>query len=1147
MYRIVVRTTANAAILLLFTLLLPAPLFPSAPTEIVRLGVLANQEREDTIKMWTPTAEYLTTQIPGFAFTIVPLDFQQIVPAVGRNEVDFVLANSAIYVELEARYGITRIATLKNQGYKGTHSSFGGVIFCRADRNDIRELGDLRGKSFAAVDETSFGGWQAAWRELKANGINPIRNFSALAFLHTHDAVVNAVRDGKFDAGTVRTDILEHLAEAGLINFADFRILNPQPQSDFPFVLSTRLYPEWPFAKVNGTPEALAKKVAVSLLNMPPDSPAARAAIIAGWTTPLVYQPVHDLMKELRIGPYRDYGKITLRAAIRMYWYWVALAALALIAMTVITGYVARLNRRLRHSREELENSRRSLELQVQERTADLEKRNEDLRREVNQRTQAELESHLAREEWELTFNSIPDLIAIIDTSYHILRVNHSLAAKLDTSPEALVGELCYVHICGAEEPPAYCPHRQAQADGREHTAELHIDHIGGDYVVTASPLKNPEGLIIGVVHVCHDITERKKSEDALRQAESRFRSLVEQSLVGIYIINGVRFLYVNPRLAEIFGYSSQDEIVASHAVTDLVAPESRDFMAETIRKRLADEANTTHVVFKGLRKNGSIMDVEAYGTRTLQDGKPVIIGTILDITDTVRAEREREEARQFLQAVIDGVNEEIMVIAPDHRVVLMNHMARDFPPPDPHCYRVSHYREEPCAGEHPCPLQTVFETKKPATVTHTHRHRSGAALQVEILASPIFDDRGEVMYVVEACRDITEKLALEALRRKMQERQFQEQKEQSITTLAGGIAHDFNNLLMGVIGNAELLTMLSPAAEKQWSRIDTIIELSKRMAHLTRQLLAYSKQGAYERTVLSLNGAISEALALTHKGPASAVEVALNFQQDLWPVFADPSQMGQLLVSLLTNAFEAMAAGGGRLTILTENIPEKAAWECSLKHHHQGGDYVHLRLTDTGHGIPVEIQSRIFDPFFTTRFMGRGLGLASALGIVQNHGGCISFESAPGHGASFDVFLPRHVAAPKDLAPRQQPQEPPARKILVVEDEPAVLALLQTLLEEIGFEPIPATSGAQALALFTPEWKNIALAILDVQMEGMDGKQLARELKTIDPDIKVLISSGYDEQTALSGLEHQYYDGFIHKPYWLNDLKVKLRSLLES
>jgi PAS domain S-box-containing protein len=702
-------------------------------------------------------------------------------------------------------------------------------------------------------------------------------------------------------------------------------------------------------------------------------------------------------------------------------WYWVAVAAFALAAMTAITIQVVRLNRSLRVSREEREASRSGLEVQVQQRTADLEKRHEELRREVNQRNHAELDSHQAREEWELTFNSIPDLIAILGTDYRITKVNRSLAARLGTSPEALVGEPCFLRICGAEESPANCPHRQTLADGIEHSIEMHIERLGGDFLVTTSPLNDATGRRVGVVHLCRDITA------------------------------------------------------------------------------------------------------------------------------AVRAGQEREEARQFLQAVIDGVNEEIMVIAPDHRVVLMNHAVRDVSTPDASCHRVSHDREEPCAGEHPCPLQIVLDTKKSATVTHTHRRRDGVAFQVEIQASPIFDTRGDVMYIVEACRDVTEKLALEALQRTMQERVFEEQRELSIATLAGGIAHDFNNILMGVIGNAELLAAIAPAADKQRGRIDTIIELSKRMAHLTRQLLAYSRQGAYEHTVLALNGAVSEAVALTHRGPASAVEVSMSLQQGLWPVIADPGQVTQVLASLLANAFEAMEAGGGRLTVVTENFPGKAAWECGLKHHHPGGDYVRVRMTDTGHGIPAEIQARIFDPFFTTRFVGRGLGLSAALGIVRSHGGCIAVESAPGLGATFDVYLPRHAAPAEAPEPRPRPTARPARKILVVEDEAAVLALLQTMLAELGFASIPAESGAKALALFTAEREDVALAILDVKLEGMDGKQLARELKTIDPGIKVLISSGYDEQTALSGLEKRDYDDFIHKPYWLDDLRARLQMLLGS
>ncbi len=352
----------------------------------VRIGVLAHRGTEEALKTWTLTAYYLTSKIPRYSFTIVPLGFHEINKAVERGEVDFVLANSSIYVELEALYGVSRIATMKALGPGYTRTTFGGVIITRTDRNDIKTLNDLKGKSFMAVDETSLGGWRAAWRELKANGINPYKNFSSLQFGDTHDAVVYAVRDGRVDAGTVRTDVLEHMEMDGRINIKTFRVLNPKEHEGFPFVVSTRLYPEWPFAKVKHTPTELAEKVATALLAMSENSPAARAAKIAGWTIPLDYQPVHECLKELRVGPYKDIGKVTPADVLRQYRHWIILSLSALFIMCAATAYVSRLNRKLNQSRDELEHARNELEQRVKERTAETEKTNRELQQEIVER-----------------------------------------------------------------------------------------------------------------------------------------------------------------------------------------------------------------------------------------------------------------------------------------------------------------------------------------------------------------------------------------------------------------------------------------------------------------------------------------------------------------------------------------------------------------------------------------------------------------------------------------------------------------------------------------------------------------------------------------------------------------------------------------
>jgi len=304
---------------------------PAADLQVT-VGVLAHRGVDTAIEMWSPTIAYLEEHISGRKFRLMPLDLQQMSEALSRGELDFILTNPGNYVELEAGYGITRIATLKNIRNGQPSKTFGAVIFTRADRDDIHTLADLRGKTFDAVDEGAFGGFQMAWRELMDADIDPFSDFSELRFGgFPQDKIVFDVRDGRLDAGTVRTDILEGLAGQGLIELAEFRILNQQASDDFPFLHSTRLYPEWAFAKGRHTPDALASEVTIALLQMPADHPAARAGDYAGWTVPLSYRPVHDLFMQLGIGPYARPVRFTLADAIIRYWYWFALMLLLIL------------------------------------------------------------------------------------------------------------------------------------------------------------------------------------------------------------------------------------------------------------------------------------------------------------------------------------------------------------------------------------------------------------------------------------------------------------------------------------------------------------------------------------------------------------------------------------------------------------------------------------------------------------------------------------------------------------------------------------------------------------------------------------------------------------------------------------------------
>jgi two-component system, sensor histidine kinase and response regulator len=316
------------------------------------IGVLAIRGSQQCSDNWTPTADYLTRQIPGRRFVIVPLAHDQIYPRVQKGEVDFILANSAFYVGLEHRYRASRIVTLKEKRLNGVYTRYGGVIFCRRDRKKIRTLSDLKGKSFMAVSESSLGGWLMAWRELKAAGIDPYRDFKALHFGETHDQVVYAVRDRRVDAGTVRTNTLEGFGAEGKIDLTDYYVFPRLNDADgpTPYFCTTREYPNWPMAKVRHTPDDLAEKVAVALLQMPPDAPAARAAAGAGWTIPLNYQPVHDCLKDLKVGPYENLGKISFMDVLRSYGHWLFFAFAAFCILGAFTGVVLKLNRKIKAS-----------------------------------------------------------------------------------------------------------------------------------------------------------------------------------------------------------------------------------------------------------------------------------------------------------------------------------------------------------------------------------------------------------------------------------------------------------------------------------------------------------------------------------------------------------------------------------------------------------------------------------------------------------------------------------------------------------------------------------------------------------------------------------------------------------------------------
>ncbi len=353
---------------------------PASATEdiVMKVGVLSKEDPKRTIAQWQPTLDYLSQRIPGYSFEIVTAGFEEMRTIAAKNEVDFFIINSGMYVEFEADHGANRIATLKNLRLGDAYTEFGGLIITKANNNQINDLKDLKNKTFMGVSPTSFGGWYMAEGVLYDAGIEKTEKFfKDISYGGTHDAVIQAVANGEVDAGTIRTDALERAVQRGEVRLEDFKVINKLAEdSNFPFLHSTPLYPEWPFAAAKGNSLEIKELVARALLDMPSDSPAAKASKSDGWTVPLNYRPVHDLFINLDVAPYDEIGQITLEDLIRDYlWLWVSLVGLIL----GLGGYAIYSQRQSIIQQKENQESLNELNKSLEQSAAEQKQQREDL------------------------------------------------------------------------------------------------------------------------------------------------------------------------------------------------------------------------------------------------------------------------------------------------------------------------------------------------------------------------------------------------------------------------------------------------------------------------------------------------------------------------------------------------------------------------------------------------------------------------------------------------------------------------------------------------------------------------------------------------------------------------------------------------
>jgi len=297
------------------------------------------------------------------------------------------------------------------------------------------------------------------------------------------------------------------------------------------------------------------------------------------------------------------------------------------------------------------------------------------VQRDITERQKTAAELVRVGTEWKRTFDSIPDLVSIIDTQYRLMRINKALSDKLDVKPEEVIGSFCYKVMHGLDSPPSYCPLDQMLKDGQERSTEIYEKRIGGDFFITHSLLRDADGRMFGAVHVCRDINERKRTEKALQESENKFRALAEKSLIGIYLVQDELFRYVNPKLAEIFGYTI-DELSDKKGPVDLVFPEDWPIVKENLRKRLSGETASIHYEFRGVKKDGEVIQVEVFGSKTDYEGLPAVIGTLLDISERQRAEEQLRESEEKYKNLVELSTDMIYISGKEGNQTFMNDAA---------------------------------------------------------------------------------------------------------------------------------------------------------------------------------------------------------------------------------------------------------------------------------------------------------------------------------------------------------------------------------------------------------------------------------------------------------------------------------------
>ena len=738
--------------------------------------------------------------------------------------------------------------------------------------------------------------------------------------------------------------------------------------------------------------------------------------------------------------------------------------------------------------------------------------------------------------------------MAVVDLEGNILSLNNAFAGMHGYAAEELVGKHLSILHSLEQMPAVDKANRQIRETGGFKGEIWHARRDGTVFptLMHNSLLRDDDGKPVGMIGTALDITERKRAEEALRESEDKYRTLVSHTPAVLWTSdqNG-HTPFISSNVEGVYGYTPK-EILNAGARLWFGRIHSEDLAGvKAAYAALAARGEPFDIEYRIQRKDGEWIWLHDRATRSYEvDGALRVDGVFLDVTERKWAVEELRNEKEFTETALNSQQDTFFLFEPaTGRAIRWNRAFKDItgytdeeiarmPAPD------SYYSPEDLerAG---ILIQEVLDTGI-GTVELELICKDGRKVPTEYNVSAITDEEGGPRHFISIGRDVTDRKRAEAERDRLEEQLRQAQKMEAVGQLAGGIAHDFNNILTAILGNAELLKMGLPPAGEQAEFADEVVKGANRAADLTRQLLAFARKGRRQVVPVDIHNVVTQTVSMLTRTIDKRIEIRLELHASPSTVMGDPTQLQNALLNLGVNARDAMA-DGGVLTYATRNVTFTKA-DCDERAYElTPGNFLEVRVADTGAGMDEQTQERIFEPFFTTKEVGKGtgLGLAGVYGCVKSHNGSIGVSSEPGRGATLKILLP---LADADAAPpaRTVASDEPVRgtgHVLIVDDEESVCSFVRTSLRDLGYTVSTCADGASGVDHYREHHREIDLVILDLIMPKMNGQDAFREMRRINPNVRALVSSGFSHTQAARQMLDDGALALLNKPFRITEL----------